>query len=1376
VFSVNEVLIRRKKMKRSLAIILSFIFIVSTVFILSTCGGSGGKKPEEPGGYSTTEDLGGGMKVTISSPVQVTCNTSPVPGSYNDGWSKVPEMEVTGALGAGQFMTVTYESQSGFEAEDEIAYVDGDGNWIPVDSSIRQVGNIISAIVDQCNTVFGVGPVYTLEVTVNYDPAASVDEDHPLYVGAFCVNWGDPEPYESEPIISSGESHTFSLPAEDYVLFIFLDDNNNGEPDIGEPYQYYDGLENEAGATVITLDSDQTIVVNLDDSYAYPASGSVSITFPNGQTLSSDFTANGTYSGDVNAIQVQIDGNPAGSATLNAAAESWSIVVSVSGLTEDIHTISVDAYYNATLLDSDDSSFTYSSTPVNNDPSLTNSSVDPTSGTTSDTFTYSVDYYDIDGDAPATIQVFIDGSPNTMTLESGSGDPWDGTYTYAVSGSVLTEGSHTYYFYCEDGNGGSDRLPETGFSDGPTVTAIPVNNNPSLSVPVGVPTLDPTSGDTSTTFTYAVHYYDIDEDPPAMISVVVDYGSYTVDMGMTLDTGTASNGTYIRSGVTFAEEGSYTYYFECTDGNGGSDRLPDDPGAYSGPVITAIPVNNSPSLTNGSVDPTSGTTSDTFTYSVDYYDIDGDAPTTIQVFIDGSPNTMTLESGDAWDGTYTYAVSGSVLTEGSHTYYFYCEDGNGGSARLPAVTGTNPGPDVSGPVPQVTAAFIFKDYIAGNLLAGVEWYDAETATYSITDGTGTISITGDSPLRMKGCITDVPSGYEMEETHYIDVFITEDLTRTIPIAPDEASMPDPMGIYGTLNAKSGGTIANGHIEIYTSDGREVGGGYATGAGEYQGGIMTTGDLYFIVHDYNTGEDYYTVVDVSGSAPFNIDISPTGVGDITLSGTAPTDSEVAAYLLLGEEFVEFGSQPWDSFSFAIPLQGSDVVRLECYFEDVAGNDWSYYDPTEYTITTPGIDYSSVFSGVAIPSSWTSGLAWNDATTTLSWNSASGATFYEIEFVDTSLDSSLNAIIEDAAANQIVTQPILGSGELFLASILPVYTDGYIEGFMPAQKAEGVVVWCDDIADRLQTDNDLEFEYFDSSNVLNSNSIMCITFDEYNEVVLVGTNGGGVNYYDLVTWDQLTTADGLVGNSVREIVVDPAGGYWIGTSAGVSYIDNTGTIENITTSDGLIYDNVFAIAIDMYNYGVWIGTTAGVSYLDLSTYSFTDYTNASTGGGLVANDVRDIAVDPWGGIWFCTNFGVSYLDGIGGSWTTFTTADGLANNGVRGMAFDDRGGIWFATGLGVSYLDYTGTFHPPLRTQDGLVNNVVNCVTIDEEGGVWFGTGLDAAGGGVSYYDDEYGFVSFTSTNGLATGYVKSIAFDPDGGLWIGVYGGGVCFLP
>jgi hypothetical protein len=173
-------------MKRSLAIIISLIFVISALFIFSTCGGGGAPKP--PSGYTTTEDLGGGVKVTINSPVQVTCNTNPAAGSYNDGWSKVPEMEITGALGAGQVMTLTYESTGGFESEDEIAYVDSDGNWIPVDSNIKQVGDTISASVDQCSTVFGAGPVYNLEVTVNFDPSGSVDEDHPIYVGSFCVN------------------------------------------------------------------------------------------------------------------------------------------------------------------------------------------------------------------------------------------------------------------------------------------------------------------------------------------------------------------------------------------------------------------------------------------------------------------------------------------------------------------------------------------------------------------------------------------------------------------------------------------------------------------------------------------------------------------------------------------------------------------------------------------------------------------------------------------------------------------------------------------------------------------------------------------------------------------------------------------------------------------------------------------------------------------------------------------------------------------------------------------------------------------------------------------------------------------------------------
>jgi hypothetical protein len=1259
-----------RKMKRSLAIIISLIFVMSALFIFSTCGGGGTPKPPG-GGYEETVDLGGGVTFTVKSPVPISCNENP--SGFNDGWSKVGEVSVSGALPAGKTITVTYESQGGFEAEDKIAYVDGDGNWIPVDSNIRQVGNTISSSVDQCNTVFGAGPVYTLDVTVNYTGSETLDEDHPIYVGAFSVNWLG-EARASDPITFSGQGYTFELPAEDYVIYIFLDKNSNDEPDAGDMYQYYDGSGDYAGCTTITLDSNQAVIVNLDDSFTVAASGTVSIAYPNNQTLSSDFTANGTYSGDVNEIRVSIDASEVGTAVLNAASETWSFDVSTSGLGDGSHTISVAAYYNSTLLNSDAASFTFSSTPVNTDPVLSSvTPLFPPDGNTLTTFTYRVTYFDDDGDSPASVQVFIDDEPGVDMYGLGGsstpGGPYEEIYEYSIT---LDEGFHTYYFTCSDGNGGSDRLPGgTDTWPGPNVTAVVVNDDPVLTSG----SVSDDSGDTSKTFTYSVEYEDSDGHAPSSIEVVIDSAGYLM-VEVSSSPGPPFTGSYQYS--TTLPEGNYNYYFRCTDGHGGSDRLPDDPDVYSGPTVTGTPT-------------------------------------------------------------------------------------------------------------QVTATFTFIDYFSGDLINGVEWYDYES-NQILTSGAGdfdegSMSISGESPLRMRGYFVSVPAGYVLEDVYYVDAFLTEDLSRTIPIEPDEANLPPVMDISGTLNAKGGGTILSGSIAIFTDDGREIGGGYATGMGNYAGGVMTTGDLYFVVDDYDTGENYYTIFNVSGSGTYNI--GPPVVGDITLEGSAPAGTEVGAYLLLGEEFVELGSQDVQagSFSFDIPLQGSDVIRLDCFFEDADGNDWTYYDPTEYTASVSGIDYTTVFSGVLVPSTWTSNLAWDDVNAILTWDSADDISFdvscYEIEFVSTNLEVVLNAIIEDTGVGNQIETPF-GSGELFMASILPVYSEGYIEGFMPAQKAEGVVVWCDDIADRLQTDNDLNFVYFDDSDALPNNLVMSIEIDDQiNGMVLVGTNGGGVSYSeDLSTWEQLTTTDGLSSNSVRDIAVDPyLNGYWIGSYGGVDFVDaDTGAVlGSLTTSTypDLVSDNVYCVAVDGSNGGLWIGTQDGVSFFDYQTAEITNYTNTSTGGGLADDWVNDIEVDPWdGGVWFCTNGGVSYYDG---AWTTYTTADGLAYNGVEEMAFDDRGGIWFATRLGVSYRDYTGTF-TTYRTQDGLWNNFVGCVTIDDEGGVWFGTGSDAATGGVSYYDEEYDFVSFAGDNGLASGYVLSIAIDPDGGLWIGVYGGGVCYLP
>ncbi len=100
-----------------------------------------------------------------------------------------------------------------------------------------------------------------------------------------------------------------------------------------------------------------------------------------------------------------------------------------------------------------------------------------------------------------------------------------------------------------------------------------------------------------------------------------------------------------------------------------------------------------PNLPAGIVVPYTGPASSDFTYIVNYYNADGQAPTVAKVHIDGIPYGMTLATGTATNGTYRYTTQLSEV--GYHNYYFYFEF-PGGSARLPE-TGVYAGPGVGTP-------------------------------------------------------------------------------------------------------------------------------------------------------------------------------------------------------------------------------------------------------------------------------------------------------------------------------------------------------------------------------------------------------------------------------------------------------------------------------------------------------------------------------------------------------------------------------------------------------------------------------------------------------------------------------------------------------
>ncbi|MBP9019212.1 MAG: hypothetical protein KBG04_05270 [Bacteroidales bacterium] len=91
--------------------------------------------------------------------------------------------------------------------------------------------------------------------------------------------------------------------------------------------------------------------------------------------------------------------------------------------------------------------------------------------------------------------------------------------------------------------------------------------------------------------------------------------------GTVIDTATYSD-------LNYSYDDSYTWVKIKWDNN--------NSGWFAQYYLEKVSINNPPTLSSGTVSPSSGTTSTTFTYSANYYDPEGASPTTKYVYIDGT--------------------------------------------------------------------------------------------------------------------------------------------------------------------------------------------------------------------------------------------------------------------------------------------------------------------------------------------------------------------------------------------------------------------------------------------------------------------------------------------------------------------------------------------------------------------------------------------------------------------------------------------------------------------------------------------------------------------------------------------------------------------
>ncbi len=312
---------------------------------------------------------------------------------------------------------------------------------------------------------------------------------------------------------------------------------------------------------------------------------------------------------------------------------------------------------------------------------------------------------------------------------------------------------------------------------------------------------------------------------------------------------------------------------------------------------------------------------------------------------------------------------------------------------------------------------------------------------------------------------------------------------------------------------------------------------------------------------------------------------------------------------------------------------------------------------------------------------------------------------------------------------------------------------------------------------------------------------------------------------ISFDRLTTKEGLAHNQVRAIVQDNHGFIWFGTTTGLQRYDGKKftTYQNIPgDSNSLIGDRVRSLLADE-NGGIWIGTFgSGLSYLKDGKFTHHIYEDGNP-NSISNNSIEALVKDKEGHLWIGTREGGlnRYKDG---KFERFLFEAGdqqsLSHNGVFSLCIDSKNRLWVGTYGGGLNLYQDGRFvrlnvDNPLGKVPG---NFVISITEDHTGKLWVGTWqegysvlevsdeniisvervqegeglnnnsvlasvvhegkmyLGTWGGGLNVQSNgnyQYYKNSPGDANSLSSNYVESLFVDKDGYLWIGTYGGGAC---